>query len=39
VSVAYTPASELAARYKLDGHAELIATIDRGLATLAASVE
>jgi uncharacterized protein (DUF302 family) len=39
VSVAYTPASELAARYKLDAHADVIATIDRGLAMLVTSVE
>jgi uncharacterized protein (DUF302 family) len=39
VSVAYTPASELAARYKLAGQGELIAAIDRGLTALANSVE
>jgi uncharacterized protein (DUF302 family) len=39
VSVAYTPASELAARYTLPGQGELIAAIDRSLAALANSVE
>jgi len=39
VSVAYTPASELAARYELAGREQLIASMDHALAVLASSVE